>query len=92
VAERVEPAVTHKGTFRYPEAAAEEGVQGVVKLKVLVTEDGLVAEVEITRSSGDRRLDQAAKEWVRGWKYSPAVQAGKPRRVYTHATVEFELR
>jgi protein TonB len=83
--------VVSKGAFTYPEAAAEEGVQGVVKLKVLVTESGSVAEVQITGSSGDRRLDQAAKEWVRGWRYSPAVQDGKPRRVYTHATVEFEL-
>jgi len=91
VADRVEPAVVSKGAFTYPEAAAEEGVQGVVKLKVLVTENGSVAEVQITGSSGDRRLDQAAKGWVRGWRYSPAVQDGKPRRVYTHATVEFEL-
>jgi len=92
VAERVEPAVISKGTFTYPEGAAEEGVQGVVKLKVLVAENGSVAEVQIAGSSRDRRLDQAAKEWVRGWRYSPAVQDGKPRRVYTHATVEFELR
>lgn len=76
----------------YPASAVEDGVEGVVKLKVLVTETGSVAEVEVTASSGDRRLDAAAKECVRKWLYRPAIQDGKPRRVHTHATVEFELR
>ena len=76
----------------YPGSAQEEGVEGTVKLKVLVTEKGSVAEVQIITSSGDHRLDSAAKEWVRGWRYRPAFQDGKPRRVYTHAAVQFELR
>jgi protein TonB len=70
----------------------EDGVEGSVRLKVLVTETGTVAEVQVTGSSGDRRLDAAARECVRRWLYRPAIQDGKPRRVYTHATVEFELK
>jgi outer membrane biosynthesis protein TonB len=37
-------------------------------------------------------LDAAASESVKGWRYKPAVQDGKPRRVYTHAVVRFELK
>jgi protein TonB len=92
VADRAEPVVAAKGTLRYPSAAQEEGVEGTVKLKVLVSETGSVAEVQVVSSSGNRRLDVAAKEWVANWRYRPAVQDGKPRRVYTSAVVEFELR
>jgi protein TonB len=92
VADRLEPEVVAKGTLDYPPSAAAEGVAGTVRLEVLVTETGSVADVQVTASSGDRRLDEAAREWVHRWRYRPAVQDGKPRRVYTHATVEFELR
>jgi protein TonB len=84
--------VVAKGTLKYPPSAQEEGIEGTVRLKVLVVETGSVAEVEIDVSSGDRRLDAAAKQWVQGWRYRPAAQNGKPRRVQTYATVEFELR
>lgn len=92
VADRAEPEVISRGRLTYPAGAAADGVEGRVKLKVLVTERGDVEAVEIVSSSGDRRLDAAAREWVARWRYRPAVQDGKPRRVYTYATVEFELR
>jgi len=92
VADRQQPEVISKGNLVYPRAALEDGVEGTVQLKVLVTETGEVASVEIVRSSGDRRLDAAAKDFVRAWRYRPAVQDGQPRRVYSMATVVFELR
>ncbi len=92
VADRATPMVVHKGTLRYPPAALEDGVEGKVRLKVLVTELGTVSEVTVAQVSGDQRLDAAAVEFVKGWKYKPAVQDGKPRSVYTYAVVTFELR
>jgi TonB family protein len=91
VADRAEPEVVSKGKLSYPESAVEQGVEGRVELKVLVTEAGAVAEVEVVRSSGDRRLDEAAKAFVRGWRYRPATQDGRPRAVHSLATVTFEL-
>lgn len=82
----------HKVSPVYPRSAVEDGVEGTVRLKLLVTEAGSVAHVEVAGSSGDRRLDTAAKECVSRWRYQPATQDGKPRRVYTHATVEFDLQ
>ena len=92
VADRQEPEVVSKGSLEYPAAAVRDGVEGTVKLKVLVTEGGQVAEVAVAESSGDKRLDAAAVEFVRGWRYRPAVQDGKARRVYTYARVAFELQ
>ncbi len=91
LADRAEPEVAQKGRLVYPEAAAGDGVEGTCVLKVLVGENGEVLSVEVTRSAGDRRLDKAAMEYVRRWRYRPAVQDGQPRRVNTRATVQFAL-
>jgi TonB family protein len=90
-ADRSEPKVQHKGPFSYPESAAGEGVEGTVSLKVLVSAQGQVKQVEITASSGDRRLDNAAETWLRTWSYLPAVQDGEPREVWTKAKVIYRL-
>lgn len=92
VADRREPAVTWKGSLEYPGSAVEDGVEGMVRLQVLVNEAGEVAEAEVIESSGDQRLDSAAIEFVAGWRYRPAVQDGTPRAVYTYARVEFLLK
>ena len=91
VADRREPEVIQKGSLEYPASAVTDGVEGTVRLRVLVGEAGDVLEVEVTESSGDRRLDIAAEEFVRAWHYRPAVQDGQPRRVHTYAKVTFEL-
>jgi len=83
--------VESKGTLSYPRSAAEEGVEGTVRLKVLVTEAGDVSRASVVQSSGDDRLDRAATDWIRHWKYLPAVQDGTPRAVETYAKVTFKL-
>ncbi len=94
LADQEKPVVTYRGTAqpKYPASAQADGVQGNCEVKILVGETGQVLEVEVTRSAGDRRLDTAAKEWVRHFRYRPAVQNGEPRRVWTTYTVRFELR
>jgi TonB family protein len=91
VADRREPGLLWKCKPEYPASAARDGVEGTVLLRVLVGEAGDVLEVEVTESSGDRRLDRAAVECVRRWRYRPAVQDGKPRRVHTEAKAVFRL-
>lgn len=91
VADRREPEVLWKGDQEYPASAARDGVEGTVLLRVLVGEAGDVLEMEVIESSGDRRLDVAAEEFVRTWRFLPAVQDGKPRRVHTEAKVTFRL-
>jgi protein TonB len=92
VAERREPEVVWQGSLEYPAAAVGDGVEGTVRLGVLVSERGEVLEVKVIESGGDRRLDAAAAEFVRRWRYRPAVQDGEPRRVHTYAKVRFELK
>lgn len=76
----------------YPREALMAGVEGTVVLKVLVDVDGTPLEVEIQRSSGNRRLDDAAKRQVlRKWKFRPAMREGRAIQVYGLVPVNFSL-
>jgi len=56
----------------YPAASKQAGEQGVVMLSVSVTEQGRAASVRLERSSGFPRLDEAARNAVQRWRFSPA--------------------
>jgi TonB family protein len=92
LADRSDPKIVSTGRQTYPKAAADDGIEGTVILKVLVNETGNVEEATVLTGSGDKRLDRAAIEYVSHWKYLPAVQDGKPRRVMTKARVAFKLQ
>lgn len=76
----------------YPREALMAGAEGTVVLKVLVDVDGTPLEVEIQRSSGNRRLDDAAKRQVlKKWKFRPAIRDGRAIQVYGLVPVNFSL-
>ncbi|MEQ1513632.1 MAG: TonB family protein [Lysobacteraceae bacterium] len=76
----------------YPREALLDGIQGTVVLKVLVDVDGKPLSVEIERSSGNRRLDDAARRQVlRKWMFRPAIRDGKAVQVYGIVPVNFTL-
>ena len=56
----------------YPELARSMGLQGVVKLDVLVSTDGSVKETQI--KGGHPVLAQAAVNSVRRWKWEAAAR------------------
>jgi periplasmic protein TonB len=56
----------------YPSISRRMGEQGRVQLDVYILADGSVGEIKLKRSSGFPRLDQAALEAVRHWRYQPA--------------------
>jgi protein TonB len=68
------------------------GIEGTVLLKVLVDETGQPVDVAIERSSGDRRLDKAAREQVlQRWRFHPAQRGGRAIAAYALVPVEFSL-
>lgn len=76
----------------YPREALLNGIQGTVVLKVLVDVDGKPLSVEIERSSGNRRLDDAARRQVlRKWMFRPAIRNGQAVQVYGIVPVNFTL-
>lgn len=77
----------------YPREAMRTGAQGTVVLRVLVDESGAPIEVSIERSSGNRSLDNAARNQVlRRWKFRPALDNGRAVQAYGLIPVDFTLQ
>ena len=75
----------------YPPRCLRLGIEGLVKVRVLVGEDGRPQEVTIGESSGDSALDRAAMEAVRDWEFTPAMRNGLPVRAWAVVPIEFKL-
>jgi protein TonB len=76
----------------YPRAALRAGVEGTVLLQVLVDVDGRPLQVEVNRSSGDRRLDVVAREQVlRHWRFHPAMRDGHAVQAIGLVPINFNL-
>jgi protein TonB len=67
------------------------GWQGSVVLRVLVDAQGNATEVTVVASSGQSVLDQSAVEAVRRWKFSPALEAGRPAAMVHDVRIRFRL-
>ena len=76
----------------YPRDALHEGIRGTVLLQVLVDVDGRPLQVDVQRSSGDRRLDIAARKQVlQHWRFRPAMQDGHVVQAIGLVPIAFNL-
>lgn len=76
----------------YPRAAIRARAEGTVLLEVLVGIDGRPLEVTIRDSSGNRRLDAAARDQVlQAWRFRPAMRNGQPVQAIGLVPVNFRL-
>ena len=76
----------------YPSAARRMGEEGEVRLRVYVDTAGNPQQIEIFRSSGFPRLDQAAQDTVRQWRFIPARQGDQPVPAWVIVPIQFNLR
>ena len=75
----------------YPPRCLRMGIEGTVRVRVLVGEDGRPQEVTIGKSSGESALDESAMDAVRQWRFEPAKRNGVPVRAWAIIPVEFKL-
>jgi periplasmic protein TonB len=75
----------------YPPASRRAGEEGTVRLKVLVDTNGRPSNVEVSKSSGFPRLDEAAVQAVRKWRFQAATDGSKKIQAYTQVAVTFKL-
>ena len=76
---------------RYPWISRQRGEQGRVIVTVTVSAKGHPREVGIKRSSGYRRLDEAAVAAVRKWRFVPAKRRGRAVAGRAQVPVTFRL-
>ncbi len=75
----------------YPREARRNGEQGRVVLRVLVSAAGTADEVQLRTSSGHPRLDEAARDTVRRWKFVPARRGTEPVPAWVLIPISFRL-
>jgi TonB family protein len=75
----------------YPWSARKSGVEGVVFVRVQVSESGRVEASSVYRSSGHRDLDAAALACVAKWSFSPGQSGGRPVAAAAVVRVAFRL-
>jgi len=77
---------------RYPPESRRIHEQGLVVLRVLIDESGHAKAVEVYRSSGHPRLDEAARRAVERAVFRPYIDGGVARESAAMVPVEFSLR
>lgn len=75
----------------YPSQSRQLGEQGKVLLRVLVKADGNVEQVVLRKSSGYQRLDDAALDTVKQWRFVPAKRADQAIAAWVVVPISFSL-
>jgi protein TonB len=77
---------------RYPPESQRIREQGLVILRVRIDEGGHAKAIEVYRSSGHPRLDEAARRAVARAVFKPYMDGGVARESAAMVPVEFSLR
>ena len=73
----------------YPIGAARDGIEGTVKLDVIVARDGTVQSVKVV--SGPPMLASSAANAVRDWRYGETFLSGQAIETEQYVTIVFRL-
>jgi protein TonB len=75
----------------YPAMSRRMHEEGKVILRVLVNPGGGAEEVQVRTSSGFARLDDAARDTVRRWKFVPARRGADTVPAWVLIPISFRL-
>lgn len=84
-------AYLHNPAPKYPPLSRRIGEEGRVLLRVLVAASGAAESVEIEAGSGSARLDQAAMDAVKNWRFIPAKRDKEPVSAFVIVPIQFTL-
>ncbi|MEE2023089.1 energy transducer TonB [Alkalimonas mucilaginosa] len=76
----------------YPMLSRRLREQGTVLLELLIEADGQISELAVLQSSGFPRLDQAALEAVKQWRFEPARQGDTAIAYRYQQPITFQLQ
>jgi protein TonB len=75
----------------YPMAAKRRGIQGWVKVKFVVNEQGTVEDITILDAKPPGMFDQSVRRCVSKWRFKPGTVEGLPVKAWVETTIRFEL-
>jgi TonB family protein len=84
------PVAHRKVDPKYVATAAEERIQGKVRLACRIDQEGHVSNIELLQRL-DPRLDQTAADALARWEFYPATRSGQPVPVDVVVEIPFRL-
>lgn len=86
-------AVVKAIVSRYPGKARNIGEQGIVRMRVTVSETGTVEDCSILKFTDAERLESPACEAMRDARFDPALDAaGQPMRSYYVTSITYDMK
>ena len=76
----------------YPSFSKRSGEQGTAIVRLIIDETGSVEDVALLQSSSFPRLDRAASEIGRRYRFKPYLVNGSPQRISTNLLIKFNLK
>jgi len=76
----------------YPARARAQGIEGFVKLRLLIGPDGSVQKASVIEAEPQGHgFEDSALNTVRGWQFEPARYKGEPVKMTTELPLRFKL-
>lgn len=88
----IPPKVVSRVAPAYPQVAIEHGVEGLVRVEVLVSKNGESDNIKVLGSSGNQFLDKAALFAVSQWEFRPALQGEAAVASWFEIPIAFKLK
>ena len=76
---------------RYPQWARRDGLEAVVVLRFIVSEEGIAKDIRIHNIEGDERFGRLAIEAIAQWRFNPAIKSGRPVSCWCFQKISFRL-
>lgn len=81
----ITPTPLYRKEPKYPIDYARLGKEGWVKMEFDISASGFVENIRVVESSGGKKFERESEEALKGWRYAPKFENGKP----TVATSQF---
>lgn len=75
----------------YPMAAKRRGIEGWVKVRFVVNEQGTVETITIVDAKPPGMFDHNVRQCVSKWRFKPGTVEGLPVKAWVETTIRFEL-
>jgi protein TonB len=75
----------------YPMRARRKGIEGWVKVRFIVDEEGRVDDISIIKSHPRNIFDAPVLRCVSAWRFTPGTVGGVPVKTWVETTVRFDL-
>ncbi len=76
----------------YPSFSKRAGEQGEVVVRLIIDETGVVEDARLLQSSSYPRLDRAAMEIGKRYRFKPYLVNGTPTKISTNLLIKFNLK